>query len=47
MKKADVAWEREPDWYVSSPIAQRPYCRIAANAAPRSASPFPTARIWT
>ena len=27
MKKADVAWEREPDWYVSSPIARRPYCR--------------------
>jgi hypothetical protein len=27
MKKADVAWEREPDWYASSPIARRPYCR--------------------
>ena len=27
MKKADVAWETEPDWYASSPIAQRPYCR--------------------
>ncbi|HEV2747556.1 MAG TPA: GFA family protein [Allosphingosinicella sp.] len=27
MKKADVAWEREPDYYVSSPIAHRPYCR--------------------
>jgi hypothetical protein len=27
MKKADVAWESEPDWYVSSPIARRPYCR--------------------
>jgi hypothetical protein len=27
MKKADVAWEHEPDWYVSSPIARRPYCR--------------------
>ena len=26
MKKADVAWESEPDWYRSSPIAQRPYC---------------------
>jgi hypothetical protein len=25
-KKADVAWEREPDWYVSSPIARRPFC---------------------
>jgi hypothetical protein len=27
VKKADVAWEREPDWYRSSPIASRPYCR--------------------
>jgi hypothetical protein len=27
LKKADVAWAREPDWYVSSPIARRPYCR--------------------
>ena len=27
LKQADVAWEREPDWYVSSPIARRPYCR--------------------
>jgi hypothetical protein len=26
MKKADVAWESEPDWYQSSPIARRPYC---------------------
>ena len=26
MKKADVAWEGEPDWYRSSPIARRPYC---------------------
>ena len=24
---SDVAWEREPDWYDSSPIAERPYCR--------------------
>ena len=22
-----VSWEREPDWYDSSPIACRPYCR--------------------
>lgn len=21
-----VAWEHEPDWYASSPIAKRPYC---------------------
>ncbi|HEY0113172.1 MAG TPA: GFA family protein [Allosphingosinicella sp.] len=27
MQKADVAWEPEPDYYVSSPIARRPYCR--------------------
>src|SRR4028119_2522066 len=27
LKQADVAWEREPDWYASSPIAKRPYCR--------------------
>jgi hypothetical protein len=22
-----LCWEREPDWYDSSPIARRPYCR--------------------
>ncbi|HWJ38855.1 MAG TPA: GFA family protein [Sphingomicrobium sp.] len=27
VKQADVTWEREPDWFESSPIAQRPYCR--------------------
>jgi hypothetical protein len=27
MKKADVAWESGPDYYASSPIARRPYCR--------------------
>lgn len=27
VKRADVAWEREPDWFDSSPIARRPYCR--------------------
>ncbi|MGQ0659953.1 GFA family protein [Sphingosinicella sp.] len=27
VKKSDVAWEHEPDWYESSPIAGRPYCR--------------------
>lgn len=25
-KQADIAWEREPDWYASSPIAKRPFC---------------------
>jgi hypothetical protein len=27
MKQADVNWQHQPDWYDSSPIAQRPYCR--------------------
>ena len=27
LKAANVAWETEPDWYHSSPIAARPYCR--------------------
>lgn len=26
VKHADVAWDSEPDWYESSPIAKRPYC---------------------
>ena len=26
MKQSDVAWEAEPDWYESSPIARRPFC---------------------
>ena len=26
VKRADVKWESGPDWYDSSPIAQRPYC---------------------
>lgn len=26
VKKADVTWEREPDRYASSPIAQRGFC---------------------
>lgn len=26
LAKTEVAWEREPDWYSSSPIARRPYC---------------------
>lgn len=25
-EQTDVAWATEPDWYRSSPIAQRPYC---------------------
>jgi hypothetical protein len=27
VKRSDVQWEREPDWYESSPIAERPFCR--------------------
>ena len=27
VKQADVTWEHQPDWYDSSPIARRPYCR--------------------
>ena len=27
VKKADVEWHSGPDWYDSSPIAARPYCR--------------------
>ncbi len=26
VKKAAVKWEREPDFYASSPIARRPFC---------------------
>jgi hypothetical protein len=26
VKQADVVWERQPDWYDSSPIARRPFC---------------------
>jgi hypothetical protein len=27
VKQGNVRWETEPDWYDSSPIAERPYCR--------------------
>jgi len=27
IRKDDVDWAHEPDWYVSSPIARRPFCR--------------------
>jgi len=26
VRKADVVWDGEPDWYESSPIARRPFC---------------------
>lgn len=25
--RADITWEQEPDWYDSSPIARRPFCK--------------------
>ena len=27
VKLVDIDWGRDPDWYDSSPIARRPYCR--------------------
>ena len=27
LAKADVAWQHEPDWHASSPVARRPFCR--------------------
>jgi hypothetical protein len=27
VKQKDVQWDEDPDWYESSPIARRPYCR--------------------
>ena len=27
LSKQDLSWNRDPDWYESSPIARRPYCR--------------------
>ena len=32
VKAADVRWESEPDWYESSPIAKRPFCRECGTA---------------
>ena len=26
LPKADLAWDSEPDWFASSPIARRPFC---------------------
>ena len=26
VEQADVKWDGEPDWYQSSPIAERPFC---------------------
>lgn len=27
VKRADIRWTGEPDWYASSPIARRPFCK--------------------
>lgn len=27
VKQSEMNWEHEPDWFESSPIARRPYCR--------------------
>jgi hypothetical protein len=27
LAKAEVSWERAPEWYESSPVARRPFCR--------------------
>jgi len=27
VKEDEIVWEHKPDWYQSSPIARRPYCR--------------------
>jgi hypothetical protein len=32
VKLADVHWDHEPDWYDSSPIAKRPYCRACGTS---------------
>lgn len=32
VEQADVSWEHEPDWYDSSAIAVRPYCRACGTS---------------
>jgi hypothetical protein len=32
VKQAHVQWEHEPDWYDSSPIAERPFCRVCGTS---------------
>lgn len=32
VSQSDVSWEAEPDWYESSPIAKRPYCRACGTS---------------
>jgi hypothetical protein len=32
VRKEDIVWEEEPDWYQSSAIAQRPFCRTCGTS---------------
>lgn len=32
VKEADVEWQNPPDWYDSSPIAERSYCRACGTS---------------
>jgi hypothetical protein len=27
LARAEIEWQREPEWYASSPVAKRPFCR--------------------
>ena len=32
VKKAGLRWEHEPDWFESSPIAERPFCKACGTS---------------
>lgn len=32
VRQDDVRWSREPDWYRSSPIAERPFCSMCGTS---------------
>jgi hypothetical protein len=32
VRQEDVRWSREPDWYRSSPIAERPFCSVCGTS---------------
>ena len=32
VKQAEVEWDCEPDWYDSSPIAERPFCKACGTS---------------
>ena len=44
-KLDDIQWDGEPDWYDSSPIAERPFCATCGTAWASSSSRAAT--IWT